>query len=60
MQFVICEFFLQSLQSKTPELEFRTKKYVCFILNESLKASLRVRKLVHLDIGGHYATFLSE
>lgn len=46
--------YSQKLQNQSSEL----KKYLFFILN--IKASLRVRKLVCLDISGHYATFLSE
>lgn len=60
MHFVNFKLLLQRLQSKTPELELRVEKYLVFILNESLKASLRVRKPVHLDVSGNYVTFLSE
>jgi len=48
MQFANFKLLLQSLQSKPPELEFKSLK------------PLEVRKLVHLDISVNYAAFLPE
>lgn len=48
MQFVNFKLLLQSLQSKTPELEYRNKKCLFFILNETL---LRENLFICLSVG---------